>query len=63
MSGALLPGKTYLASVQAFNAVNNSLRLRADLEIESLPLPLQPLAYLGQGWRLTTGWTQWPLQP
>ena len=39
------------------------LRLRADLEIESLPLPLQPLAYLGQGWRLTTGWTQWPLQP
>jgi len=39
------------------------LRLRADLEIDSLPLPLQPLAYLGQGWRLTTGWTQWPLQP
>lgn len=39
------------------------LRLRADLEIESLPLPLQPLAYLGTGWRLTTGWTQWPLRP
>ncbi len=39
------------------------LRLRADLEIEALPLPLQPLAYLGRGWRLTTGWTQWPLQP
>ena len=39
------------------------LRLRADLEIESLPLPLQPLAYLGRGWRLTSGWTQWPLQP
>ena len=39
------------------------LRLRADLEIEALPLPLQPLAYLGRGWRLTSGWTQWPLQP
>jgi hypothetical protein len=39
------------------------LQLRADLEIESLPLPLQPLAYLGRGWRLTTGWTQWPIQP
>jgi hypothetical protein len=39
------------------------LRLRADLEIEALPLPLQPLAYLGSGWRLTSGWTQWPLQP
>jgi len=46
----LLPGEAY------------QLRLRADLEIESLPLPLQPLAYLGRGWRLTTGWTQWPLQ-
>jgi hypothetical protein len=39
------------------------LRLRADLDIESLPLPLQPLAYLGMGWKLTTGWSQWPLQP
>lgn len=47
----LTPGEAY------------QLRLRADLEIESLPLPLQPLAYLGRGWRLTTGWTQWPLQP
>ena len=47
----LVPGEAY------------RLRLRADLEIESLPLPLQPLAYLGRGWRLTTGWTQWPLQP
>jgi hypothetical protein len=47
----LVPGEAY------------QLRLRADLEIESLPLPLQPLAYLGRGWRLTSGWTQWPLRP
>jgi hypothetical protein len=47
----LTPGEAY------------QLRLRADLEIEALPLPLQPLAYLGRGWRLTSGWTQWPLQP
>ncbi|MBL3598570.1 MAG: DUF4390 domain-containing protein [gamma proteobacterium endosymbiont of Lamellibrachia anaximandri] len=39
------------------------LRLRAGLDIESLPLPLRPLAYLGIGWKLTTGWIQWPLQP
>ncbi len=39
------------------------LRMRADLDIESLPLPLQPLAYLGRGWKLTSGWSQWPLQP
>jgi hypothetical protein len=48
---SLIPGEIY------------HLRLRSDLEIESLPLPLQPLAYIGRGWRLTTGWTQWPLQP
>ena len=47
----LIPGEEY------------QLRLRADLDIESLPLPLQPLAYLGRGWKLTTGWSQWPLQP
>lgn len=47
----LTPGEAY------------QLRLRADLDIESLPLPLQPLAYLGRGWKLTTGWTQWSLQP
>ncbi|MEJ2621256.1 MAG: DUF4390 domain-containing protein [Candidatus Thiodiazotropha sp.] len=46
----LIPGEAY------------QLRLRADLDIDSLPLPLQPLAYLGQGWKLTTGWSQWPLQ-
>jgi hypothetical protein len=39
------------------------LRMRADLDIESLPLPLQPLAYLGRGWKLTSGWSQWPLLP
>ncbi len=39
------------------------VRLRADLDIESLPLPLRPLAYLGKGWKLTSGWTQWPLNP
>ena len=39
------------------------MRLRADLDIESLPLPLQPLAYFHRGWKLTSGWTQWPLRP
>ncbi len=39
------------------------VRLRAELDIESLPLPLRPLAYLGKGWKLTSGWSQWPLKP
>lgn len=42
--------------------VEYHLRLRADLDIESLPLPLRPLAYLGKGWKLTSGWSQWPLK-
>ena len=39
------------------------VRLRAELDIESLPLPLRPLAYLDKGWKLTSGWSQWPLKP
>ena len=39
------------------------VRIRAELDIESLPLPLRPLAYLDKDWKLTSGWTQWPLKP
>jgi hypothetical protein len=39
------------------------VRLRAELDIESLPLPLRPLAYLGKGWKLSSEWSQWPLVP
>jgi hypothetical protein len=44
-------------------ATDYNLRLRADLDIESLPLPLRPLAYFHRGWKLSSGWTQWPLRP
>lgn len=37
------------------------LRLRASLDIEELPLPLRPMAYLLPSWKLSTGWTKWPL--
>ncbi len=43
--------------------VEYHIRLRAELDIESLPLPLRPLAYLDKGWKLTSGWSQWPLKP
>ena len=39
------------------------MRLRADLDIESLPMPLRPLAYFHRGWKLSSGWTKWPLKP
>ncbi len=37
--------------------------LRARLDIEELPSPLRPLAYVSPSWRLTSPWYTWPLQP
>ncbi len=39
------------------------VRMRAYLDIEALPAPLQPLAYLSPGWRLQSEWRQWSLRP
>lgn len=38
------------------------VHLQASLDIEELPLPLKPMAYLLPSWKLSTGWTKWPLQ-
>jgi hypothetical protein len=38
------------------------IHLQASLDIEELPLPLKPLAYLLPSWKLSTGWTKWPLE-
>jgi len=39
------------------------VHLRASLDIEELPLPLRPMAYLRSGWKQSTGWTKWPITP
>ena len=39
------------------------LRLRALLDIESLPSPMRPLAYLSSLWRLKSDWYKWPIEP
>ncbi len=39
------------------------VEIRASLDIEALPLPLRPLAYLKPSWKLSSGWTEWSLQP
>jgi hypothetical protein len=39
------------------------VRMRADLDIESLPTPVRLWAYLGSDWSLKSDWHQWPLQP
>ena len=45
------PQATYLVRIEAF------------LDIEALPLPLRPLAWLKPSWKLSTGWREWPLKP
>lgn len=40
-----------------------SARLRARLDVEALPLPLRPMAYLSSRWDLTSEWHEWPLTP
>jgi len=38
------------------------VRVRATLDIESLPAPMRPLAYLSSSWRLSSDWSTWRLQ-
>ncbi len=39
------------------------VQLRVSLDIEELPLPLRPLAYLYPSWKQSSKWTKWPLTP
>ncbi len=43
------------------SAYDVSLRLR--LDIESLPAPLIPLAYISPGWHMSSGWYRWKANP
>jgi len=39
-----------------------TIRVRSHLDIESLPTPLRPLAYISPAWWLDTSWYSWPLR-
>jgi hypothetical protein len=39
------------------------IHVKVSLDIEALPLPLRPTAYLTPSWNLSSGWTKWPLTP
>jgi hypothetical protein len=41
---------------------NYYLRMRTLLDIESLPSPMRPWAYLSSLWRLESDWYEWPLE-
>lgn len=39
------------------------MRIRAKLDIEALPAPLRPLAYISPRWRLKSDWYSWSVEP
>lgn len=39
------------------------IRLRVALDIDELPLPLRPIAYIKPSWKLESKWSKWPLEP
>jgi len=42
--------------------VSYAARIRARLDIEALPSPLRPIAYLSPSWRLNSGWFEWQVR-
>lgn len=38
------------------------IRLRTYLDIESLPAPMRPIAYISSQWQLESDWFTWPLE-
>ena len=46
---------------QLRQAVDYEIKIRASLDIESLPLTLRPLAYLTADWNLSSSWQRYPL--
>ena len=38
------------------------VRLRTYLDIESLPAPMRPIAYISSQWQLESDWFSWPLK-
>lgn len=38
---------------------NYTLAVRARLDIEALPAPMRPIAYISPSWRMSSGWYEW----
>ena len=37
------------------------VEVKAELDINSLPLPMRPMAYIDSDWDMSSGWSEWPL--
>lgn len=62
---------TALSHLQDFPLIDKNLldsddlyyvRLRTYLDIESLPAPMRPIAYISSQWQLESDWFSWPLK-
>lgn len=60
----------FLSNLQDFPLIDKNLldqddnyyvRLRTYLDIESLPAPMRPIAYISSQWQLESDWFSWPL--
>ncbi len=58
-----LPAFTLVKQEQLQSDRSYLLSLYSELDIEELPLPLRPLAYLTPAWNLSSEWGTWRLQP
>ncbi len=56
-----LSGVPLVQSAQLEEGEDYQLSMRATLDLEALPLPLRPFAYLNSGWRLQSEWKEWLL--
>lgn len=62
----------FLSNIRDFPLIDKNLleegddyyvRLRTYLDIESLPAPMRPIAYISSQWQLESDWFSWPLKP
>ncbi len=67
-----------LAAIKAMGTVNDyqvvreqqlekneayTMEIRSRLDIEALPVPLRPTAYMSSDWKMSSEWSQWHIRP
>lgn len=57
-----LDNLAFLLKENAAISRDHEIMVRAWLDIETLPSPLQPVAYTSPSWHLNSGWTTWSVR-
>ena len=57
-----LDNQAFLLQQNAAISRDHEVMVRAWLDLETLPSPLQPVAYTTPSWHLNSGWTTWSVQ-